>query len=503
MSESPAGKDSGKRVAVIGAGIAGLVTAKVLAQDGFDVAVFEKQPAIGGVWSASHTYPGLRANNPRETYAFSDYPYPETADEFPTAEQIRAYLESYTDHFGLRSRIRLRTQVVSVVRAAAVPGTVPTFQVSVRGAGQGEAGPRLEFDFVVVCNGVFSEPQLPRIDGRERFAGAVLHSSQLIDPEVAAGKRVLVVGAGKSALDCATWAAQHGTRCTLLYRRPHWMVPRYFFERVRFDRVAMTRFGELFLRYHRQSRVESLLHGPARALVRVWWWGFGRLLRRLLRMPAALVPDVPLPVGFEGAGIGGEFYEVLREGKLTLRRTQITRFTGPASAELATGETIEADVVVLATGWRQGLSFLDADLLRQVESDGRFRLYRHILPPRQPRLGFVGYASSTANQLTSEIAAHWLSQCFRGELSLPPVDEMEREISRVLEWAAEVFPGRSQGYFIGGYLAHYLDDLLRDMGLPRRRAANVVSEYFGPIWGERYRDVPDQRRRRRAEAPLT
>jgi dimethylaniline monooxygenase (N-oxide forming) len=56
-----------KRVAVIGAGIGGLVTAKVLRDDAFDVVVFEQEPTIGGVWAATRTYPGLRANNSRDT----------------------------------------------------------------------------------------------------------------------------------------------------------------------------------------------------------------------------------------------------------------------------------------------------------------------------------------------------------------------------------------------------------------------------------------------------
>lgn len=107
-----------------------------------------------------------------------------------------------------------------------------------------------------------------------------------------------------------------------------------------------------------------------------------------------------------------------------------------------------------------------------VQKDGCLRLYRHILPPQQPSLGFIGYASSTACQLTSKIAAHWLSQAFQGELTLGTVAEMEHEISQVLQWAAEIFPARSQGYFIGPYVAHYLDDLLRDIGLSCRQTSN-------------------------------
>ncbi|MFN8492461.1 MAG: NAD(P)/FAD-dependent oxidoreductase [Caldilineaceae bacterium] len=252
---------AGRRVGVIGAGIAGLVTAKVLKADGFVVTLFEKQAELGGVWTTAHTYPGLRANNPRETYAFADFPYPPTADEYPTAEQVRAYLNAYADHFGVRPLIRFATEVVSVAKAG------EAFIVVVRPV-NGDAE-TLSFDFVVVCNGVFSEPALPPIAGQEHFAGPLLHSSQLTDPALVAGRRVVVVGAGKSALDCATWAAHHGERCTLVFRTPHWMAPRYFFGRIRADRFFMTRVTELF-RYHHRRGIEAIHHGPAKPLVRRW-----------------------------------------------------------------------------------------------------------------------------------------------------------------------------------------------------------------------------------------
>jgi dimethylaniline monooxygenase (N-oxide forming) len=86
------------RVAVIGAGVAGLVSAKVLKADGFHVTVFEKDSTVGGVWSPTRAYTELRTNNPREAYAFSDFPHPASSDEFPTAGQAHAYLESYAEH---------------------------------------------------------------------------------------------------------------------------------------------------------------------------------------------------------------------------------------------------------------------------------------------------------------------------------------------------------------------------------------------------------------------
>ena len=77
---------------------------------------------------------------------------------------------------------------------------------------------------------------------------------------------------------------------------------------------------------------------------------------------------------------------------------------------------------------------------------------------------------------------------------------MEQEIARVERWASEVVPGRDQGYFIGPFIAHYADDLLRDMGLPTRRRSNIFAEYMAPFWPERYGTLAADRRRTRGAA---
>ena len=112
-------QDGRPSVCVLGAGIAGLVTTKVFSLDGFDVTVYEKESALGGTWAASRSYPGLRTNHCKYTYALSDSPYPESVDVFPQADQVRAYLESYADHFGIRSRIIFNRQVNRVARSGA------------------------------------------------------------------------------------------------------------------------------------------------------------------------------------------------------------------------------------------------------------------------------------------------------------------------------------------------------------------------------------------------
>ena len=64
------------RIGIIGAGVAGLATAKTLKQAGHDVVVFDRTPDVGGVWSVTRRYPGLTTQSPKATYALSDFTMP-------------------------------------------------------------------------------------------------------------------------------------------------------------------------------------------------------------------------------------------------------------------------------------------------------------------------------------------------------------------------------------------------------------------------------------------
>ena len=487
---------AGRRVAIVGAGVSGLVTARVLLDDGFDVSVFEKAAEIGGVWASSRTYPGLRANNTRVTYAYSDFAFPSEADEFPTAGQIRAYLRAYARKHELDACISLGAEVVGVSRHDAAADGGP-FDVRIGHAEHAGRSDEAIFDFVVICSGVFSRPSIPDFPGAHDWPGRILHSSEFLDARLAAGRDVVVIGAGKSAVDCAAAASRVSRSCHMVFRAPHRMLPRYVGRGVPSDRLMMMRLTEMLLPpYVGARRATSLLHRLGAPALRAWWRAQTRLMDRLLDVPQ-LRADRPLPAGLENVGVGCEAREGLRDGRIRAIRGAVARLTPDGRAVLHSGEELPAQLVICATGWRQELSFLEPALRDRVTPGGKFHLYRHILPADVAGLGFIGFASSVACPLTSEIAAHWLSQIFRGELELPPSREMRARIALEHDWAARAFPARAQGYFIGPYLAHYFDDLLDDMGLRRWRTGNVLAEYLTPLTPGRYRDVATERRVRR------
>ena len=101
------------KVAIIGAGFAGLSSVKVLTQFGHEVTVFEKAPDVGGVWSATRRYPGLKTQNNKDTYFLSDFPMPAEYPEWPSGEQVQRYLAAFARHFDLERRIHLNSEVLS------------------------------------------------------------------------------------------------------------------------------------------------------------------------------------------------------------------------------------------------------------------------------------------------------------------------------------------------------------------------------------------------------
>src|SRR5580692_2772260 len=103
------------RIGIIGAGFAGLATAKVLTQVGHEVVIYDRTPDVGGVWSATRRYPGVTTQSPRDTYAFSDFPMPKDFPEWPSGEQVQSYLAAYAAHFSVDRLLRLNCEVVAAV----------------------------------------------------------------------------------------------------------------------------------------------------------------------------------------------------------------------------------------------------------------------------------------------------------------------------------------------------------------------------------------------------
>lgn len=149
-------------VAVIGAGPGGLVAARWLAAEGFDVHVFEQGRSLGGQWAGvagtSGVWPALYTNTSRILTAFSDLPH-DGEQTFLSAPEILRYLHRYAEMFAVDGRIRLRNTVIHVKHDG-------------RGWSVETDDGAETFDRVVIASGRFQTPALPSVPGLSTFAGS-------------------------------------------------------------------------------------------------------------------------------------------------------------------------------------------------------------------------------------------------------------------------------------------------------------------------------------------
>jgi hypothetical protein len=451
------------RVGIIGAGVAGLTTAKVLKQAGHEVVVYDKAPDVGGVWSRTRRYPGLTTQSPKVQYSLSDYPMPREYPEWPTGDQVQAYLAAYASHFGLDPALRLSAEVTS-----ATPAPNGGWAISATGTTD-------HVDKLVVANGVFCEPAVPRYPGESEFTaagGQVLAGTDLHDEEQARGKRVLIVGYGKSACDITVPVSQVAASTDVIARHLLWKVPRRIGGFLNFKMLLLTRMGEALFKYLRPRGVEKFLHGPANGVRGRMINSIGSAsVRQFGLKQLRLVPPGQMEDIVRGAiGLSTEgFYEGVAAGRIVVHPNRtIARLLaddGEPAAELDDGTQLPADLIGCATGFTQGVPFLPADLEHQVlDERGNFLLYRQIRPVDVPDLYFNGYNSSFFSPLNAEMAAVWIAADLAGVVALPKPADMRQQVAGQLAFMdAATDTHHCRGGKIIPFSLHNVDEVLGDL----------------------------------------
>ena len=495
------------RVGIIGAGVAGLATAKVLAQAGHEVVVYDKAPDVGGVWSRTRRYPGLTTQSPKAQYSLSDFPMPRDYPQWPTGAQVQAYLAAYASHFGLDQALRLSTEVTA---AAPDPGG----GWAVTAAGARGPGTTEHVDRLVVANGIFCEPAVPRYPGEAEFTaagGRVLAGTEFHDEQQARGRHVLVVGYGKSACDVTVPVSQVAASTDVIARHLLWKVPRRVGGVLNFKMLLLTRMGEALFRYLRPRGVEKFLHGPGNGVRASMINSIGSAsvrqfgLKRLGLVPPGQMEDIVR--GAIGLATEG-FFAGVAAGRITVRPNRtIARLLGDGgapAAELDDGTRLPADLVVCATGFTQGVPFLPADVTgRLLDERGNFQLYRQVRPADVPGLYFNGYNSSFFSPLNAEMAAGWIAADLAGAVALPSPAAMREHVAGQLAFMdAATDTHHCHGGKIIPFSLHNVDEVLGDLGV-NVSAAVRARHWLMPVDPAAYRRVIPQVLRRLPPAPVT
>jgi len=205
-------------VAIVGAGMSGILAAIRLKQAGVPFVVIEKNADVGGTWF-ENTYPGARVDVSNMFYSYSFAQKADWPNFFSPQGVLLDYFRSVAEEYGVREQIRFDTEVTS----AAFEEATCSWKVRLLMADGGEE--TLESQALIAAAGQLNRPKMPDLRGMDRFAGPSFHSARWEHSVDLAGKRVAVIGTGASAAQFVPAIAPEVGELTVFQRTPPWFVP--------------------------------------------------------------------------------------------------------------------------------------------------------------------------------------------------------------------------------------------------------------------------------------
>jgi len=316
------------RVAVIGAGHAGLCVVEALGRRGIRPVVFDDADRLGDTWRAR--FDGLVLNTHRDLSAVPTVPLPETMGEWPERDEWADHVEHAAETLGVERRPQRVTEVSAVDGAWQVTTTSEEAEPS--------TAPN-PFDVVVVATGRHRAATMPPWPGIDATPIEVMHSRQYRNPDAFAGRRVLVVGGGNSGTEIAHLVASAGVETLISIRRRPVFARREMFGT---NLTSVARFAKWM--------PERLIDLSGRLMQRVL---FGSLRDVGLGPPQHRLSDVEAAAG---ATIDSGFVDDVRAGRIEVVDA-VERFDADRVVT-ADGRRLRVDVVVAATGYEPGLDDL-------------------------------------------------------------------------------------------------------------------------------------------------
>ena len=338
-------------VVVVGAGLSGIGAGYHLQTMSPDrsYVILEGRDGLGGTWDL-FKYPGIRSDSDMHTLGFSFKPWTE-AKSIADGPSILQYLKQTVAQFGIDKHIRYGQLVTKAEWSTDDAQWTVTSTNKATGASN-----TITCSFLFMCSGYYSykKGHTPEFAGRERFKGIVVHPQDWPTDLDYAGKRVVVIGSGATAVTIVPSMADKAAHVTMLQRSPTYMVSRpdhdvmaHRMRKVLPEKMAynLTRFKNTWrqqLVYNKTrtdpDKVKQLLLGGIKMelgadydIAKHFTPAYNPWDQRL-----CLVPN-------------GDFFKAMREGKASVVTDHITSFT-ETGIQLASGEHLDADIIITATG---------------------------------------------------------------------------------------------------------------------------------------------------------
>lgn len=350
-----------QRVAIIGAGAAGLSAARALKILNIPITLFEKHSDVGGIWDVenpgSPMYKSAHFISSRTMSGHKGFTMPDDYPDYPSNTQIRDYIRSFADHCDLRSDIQFNSAVENIQQHE--DGWLVTTSRDGQSHTRG-------FRWLVCASGTNWSPNCPTLPGEETFTGDIHHAVKYSSSDDLKDRKVLVVGAGNSAVDIACDAAFAANEAHISFRRGYHFIPKHIFGKP----------------------ADVFAEGSSWLPIKFQQWSFGKLLGLLNGDLTRLGLPAPDHKPLESHPIlNSQLLHYLQHGDIK-GHGPIDRLDGNL-VRFKNGETAQVDLVILATGYNWSLPYMPDDVLDW--ENGRPKTFTKIFAPKHPNLFLTGF----------------------------------------------------------------------------------------------------------------
>jgi dimethylaniline monooxygenase (N-oxide forming) len=426
------------RACIIGAGSSGIAAVKALHARSISLDCFEASDQIGGNWvfgnrnGMSAAYRDLFINVSRERMAYSDFPMPSTYPDFPHHTHIAEYFNAYVDHFGLRELITFDTTVTRAEHDGEGAWRVTL-----------DTGETRTYDALIVANGHHWDQRWPEpaFPGADTFTGEQLHAHTYVDNSIFAGRNVVILGMGNSAMDIAVESSYVADNTYLAARHGAWIIPKYVFGKP----------------------VDQLPNDP-RIPFAIRQRIIHQVIKRYTGDPEIYgLPKPDHKFGEAHPTVSGRILDRIAHGTIT-PKPNIAALQG-TQVRFADDTVVDADIVVYCTGYKITFPFFDQDFI--AAPDNHIELFRRVHHPDVPGVYFIGLLQPLgAIMPLAEAQSEWVGDLLLGDCALPSREQMRAEI------AADQDAMRARYVASKRHTIQVdFDDYLRDLEIERRAGA--------------------------------
>ncbi|KAH8646141.1 flavin monooxygenase-like protein [Xylariales sp. PMI_506] len=430
------------KIAIVGAGLAGISALRNLRDEGFEVTAFERRPAADIVGAASqplgHIPPTqcTRYQVNRWPCPMADYPIP---DEYPSqvsSPSWEAYWQSYLDWTGLGKFIEFNKTATGLRRNDMGTKWLLWFQ--------GEDQPR-EFDKIVWATGRETIPKIPNIQGQTRFEGRILHSSEYTNANTFRDQKIVILGLDNSAADIAVDLTQQTRETFISYRRSTQIMPQTTREGNPLE--FSTSWSTTRRKYWLSEYIPGIYAKASSRVVRKTAeaaWGPHDMAWNFEPSPGCELYTSPIR--------SDNLAPYMRDRKVTLV-TSIKAIVSAHEVVLENDEIIEGvDAIILCTGYHNDFGMMN-DALTWTTIDPKYplpNLYQGVFPPEHPdSIACLCYPLlPESDNSTRELTAMAVAQIWSGKSRLPSQAAMWAWIHEYQPWltyGCQIFGGGCKG----------------------------------------------------------